>query len=371
MATHAVRAAGPSTSTLALAGVGVFCLANPEKALQLLQRALLVLAEAQGTSGSSSGLSHNASPTPIVIHAGGNAGSSGSHGGGLYALAVQLSVGAGLCWGSYALLVNILPEQAKNMLPVTQGTFKTAVTSLGKGLVSVKDSLSAEIANLFSLQTELQAKQDDTHEQVLYVQDQVSDVHDDLGRLAGNLEDCQARLVSQDKRTTYIARGIRLVTAGMTALLPENDSLMQELQTFNKNSEGASANIVAPRRKSEDVRRSRSSDGASASSRRSQSSRRSRRSATRRSTSAGDAELIRNKPSTSNNNMCFPSEDTLSVSTGTPIRNITIPRKSSSSKKACTASDDSIVPPSELKELDEVRALLERMDGGSNTMPIM
>lgn len=233
VASQAARSvAGPSTTTLALVGIGTFCLANPEKALQLVQRALLALSDGSG------GHAHSVAsgPQPIVIHAGGGSagGSAGSasSGSGLYYAILQLSLGAGLCWGSYVLLINVLPEQAKNMLPVTQGTFKAAVTSLGKGILHVKDSLSAEIANLLGKQAELADKQDETHEQVLYVQDQVADVHDDINDMQTSLGRCQKAWQTTDKRTSYIAKGIRLVAQGMTAILPPDDDLAKELNKF-------------------------------------------------------------------------------------------------------------------------------------------
>lgn len=376
-ATHAVRAAGgPSSSTLMLAGVGIFVLANPEKALLMLQRALLALSSdgnGGGLVGGSGNQRASAAATPIVIHAG-NAGTTSSSGtSGLYGLAIQLSVGAGLCWGSYALLVNVLPEQAKNMLPVTQGTFKSAVTSLGKGLLNVKDSLSAEIAALLNMQTDLQTKQDDTHEQVLYVQDQVADVHDDLGRLDGRLDETNGRLAAADKRTTYIARGIRLVSAGMTALLPADDELIQELHSFTKHTdEGAlpraSSNVnktssssaaAAEHRASVRARRDHYQEGSQGSS-----SRRSRNSrSVRRSKNAANRNH-HNKPTD------FSAEDTLSVSTGTPIRQVIIPHKTPIVHRK--SSDEASIVSPELKELEEVRALLERMDDNTRrSMPMM
>ena len=370
---HAVRAAGvggTSTTTLALIGAGTFCLANPEKALQLLQRALLAISDGanSGTSSSSSNNHVGNAPTPIVIHAGnaGAAGGSSGTGKGLYYAVLQLSLGAGLCWGSYALLVNVLPEQAKNMLPVTQGTFKAAVTSLGKGLLHVKDTLSAELTALMQHQTELSHKQDETHEQVLYVQDQVADVHDDLSHMQNSLDDCHRALQTTDKRTTYIAKGIRLVTRGMTAMLPPDDELVQELRSFQKSdhNQGTQPNhsslVNAPRHKPQE-------DGsrASASSRRSRRSQTERRSSRRaqqdqrRHQQQEQQQFVRNKPTTTESPYHEPccSSDTLSVSTGTPVRAVVIPRHSKKNvdEISITSADPG------LKELAEVHALLESM----------
>eukprot|EP00977_Amphora_coffeiformis_P017129 scaffold5479_cov199-Amphora_coffeaeformis.AAC.68 len=386
-----------STGTLAAVGLGGFVLANPEKALLLLQKALLAISSdgADGSHGNQ-GL-RSSSPQPIVIHAGGPSvvgGGGGGLGRGFYYVVLQGSLAVGIVWGSYALLVNVLPEQAKNMLPVTQGTFKQAVVSLGKGLLHVKDTLSAEISNLLAQQTELSHKQDETHEQVLYVQDQVADVHDDIGHMQTSIDDCKAALSSTDKRTTYIAKGIRLVTQGMTAMLPPDDELAKELRSFHKTDETA---VMAPRHRSEDTaqrqRRSTTTmmaappppsdeSRASRSSRRSHHSARSLSERRRRGRAANNAEAMpRNKPVTSYDDMDVHhhhhhhcSADTLSVSTGTPIRHVMIPRKTSSSKNnhhhktttTASSSDETSITstPPELKELEDIRALLVSMDKG-------
>lgn len=376
-ATHAARAAGGagsiSTSTLALVGLGGFVLANPEKALVILQKALLAISDNGG--GGSGERNVTGSPTPIVIHAGGGGPAMGGGGGGagrgVYGVLVQLSVGAGLCWGSYALLINVLPEQAKNMLPVTQGTFKTAVSSLGKGLLQVKDALSAELANLLTQQSELAHKQDETHEQVLYVQDQVSDVHDDVHRVRTAVDDCQDALSATDKRTTYIARGMRLVTRGMTALLPPDDVLAQELRTFHKmetghdNTTATSAAVTAPRHRPEDkaTTRGNRSDGsrASAGSRRSRASQQRSRRHRREELAATPS---RNKPSSSDDDHYHHHDDTLSVSTGTPVRAVVVPVH-----KAGTApSEEASITSTPNKELEEVRALLEQYGNGRSSL---
>ena len=361
---HAARMAGPSggisTSTLALVGLGGFVLANPEKAILLLQKALLAISDGNG-SGSPTTASH-AAQHPIVIHTGGPSAGGGGGGKGLTYALVQVSLGAGVCWGSYVLLVNVLPETAKNMLPVTQGTFKQAVTSLAKGLLHVKDTLSAELAGLLHAQTDLAHKQDETHDQVLYVQDQVADVHDDVGHLRTAVDDCQAALSSTDKRTTYIAKGIRLVTAGMTAMLPPDDELAKELRSFTKTTDGG-AWSSAPRHRSEDkVRRSANSNNNNSDGHSRSSSRRSRRSSLERRRAAADT-TPRNKPTSSS----YEAEcDMLSVSTGTPIRHVTIPAAANNKNKTNkTASDEDVSitsTPPELKELEEVRALLVSMD---------
>ena len=358
---YAARTAGPSisTGTLAAVGLGGFVLANPEKALLLLQKALLAISD--GSTDGSGNNNMRSSPQPIVIHAGGPSvvGGGGGMGKGFYYMVLQVSIAGGLVWGSYALLINVLPEQAKNMLPVTQGTFNKAVQTLGKGLLHVKDTLSAEISNLLTQQSELSHKQDETH---------VSDVHDDLGNMQTSIDECKAALSSTDKRTTYIAKGIRLVTQGMTAMLPPDDELAKELRSFHK-TDATAPSVTAPRHRSEDKalaqrqRRVAPSDESRASrgSRQSRQSARSSSERRRHRRAATEGTTPRNKPpAASYDDMdVHCSSDTLSVSTGTPIRHVMIPNKS---KK--TASDEASMTstPPELKELEDIRALLVSMD---------
>jgi hypothetical protein len=369
MSSQAARglAGGPSSTTLAVVALGSFCIANPEKAYGILHKALATLSDGNGASSNSNGLQ------PIVIHAGGPQGGSyfgGGSGGSITYVLVQLGVGAGLCWGSYALLVQVLPEAAKNMLPVSQATFKTAVTSLGKGLIHVRESLSKEILSLLHMQTDLQSKQDETHEQVLYVQDQVSDVHDDLHGLQGSMDDCQRALRSTDQRTTYIAKGIRLVTQGMTAMLPPDDELRREIDRFARSDVQGSTehtgttttgrNDRPVRNKPEvlDKTTTQPQDGATRS--RSSSSRASRES---RRAERRQANGSFRKASNNNNNYQpdSPSDCHTSVSSGTPLRHIVIPSRRSKGSSPVVSSPA-------VQELDEVRALLASMEQAQATV---
>ena len=88
-AARTVASGNISTTTIALIGAGTFCLANPEKALQLLQRALLALQDGRGGSDER-GLAR-VPQQPIVIHAGTSTAGGGSNGGrGLFYMILQL-----------------------------------------------------------------------------------------------------------------------------------------------------------------------------------------------------------------------------------------------------------------------------------------
>jgi chromosome segregation ATPase len=263
------------------------------------------------------------------------------------------------------------------MLPVSQATFKTAVTSLGKGLIHVRESLSKEILSLLHMQTDLQSKQDETHEQVLYVQDQVSDVHDDLHGLQGSMDDCQRALRSTDQRTTYIAKGIRLVTQGMTAMLPPDDELRREIDRFarsdvqghtssgsTENNTGATTtgrNDRPVRNKPEvlDKTTTQQQDGEPTRSRSSSSraSRESRRAERRQANGS-----FRKANNNNNYQPDSPSDCHTSVSSGTPLRHIVIPSRRSKGSSAAVVSSPAV------QELDEVRALLASMEQAQATV---
>lgn len=79
---------------------------------------------------------------PIVIH---NippvirSDSNSAEKNGWRGIVIQFSIGAGACWVSYVLLSQLLPESIKELLPVTRQFFDQAVTSLGQGIIRVRD----------------------------------------------------------------------------------------------------------------------------------------------------------------------------------------------------------------------------------------
>ena len=52
---------------------------------------------------------------------------------------IKFACGAGACWCSYILFSQLLPESIKELLPVTRQFFDQAVTSLGQGIIRVRD----------------------------------------------------------------------------------------------------------------------------------------------------------------------------------------------------------------------------------------
>lgn len=217
-------AATLSLGQLAAVGITAYAVANPEKFLEGLMKGLHVLQTNSNQQQQGSGMA------PIIIHQ----TAPGANGKSMGVYMVQMAVGAGLCgWGSYMILVQILPEQAKQFLPVSTKTFNKAVASLGKAVINLKDTLLVQIQSLSNKQDELGEQQEETHTQVLEVKGNVQNVRTDLSLVQEALNLCQESLSESERRTSYIARGVQLLTRGVSTILPEDEGLLHELVSFN------------------------------------------------------------------------------------------------------------------------------------------
>lgn len=200
----------------------------PSGAALLREAALSNQSESAFRPASASG---QAQQQPIVIHS----VSDTRSGKGWTATIVQLSVGAGACWGAYLVFSNFLPEQIKEMLPVTRKFFESAVTSLGEGILRVRDVLNENIDKLRIKQDELGAKQDKTHDQVLGLKDDIGDVRLHIDDIAVAISRCESSLGNAADRQTYMSRGVRLLVQCVGDLLrPGNPSVAEELDQFSR-----------------------------------------------------------------------------------------------------------------------------------------
>lgn len=207
---------------LAMLGLGATVLVYPEKVITTLAMMQQLVNNPTPSNG------HSAPAQPIIIHHGAPV-SSGSKAGFL----VKVVVGAGLCWGSYAILVAFLPDSAQEHLPVSRGVFNQAVQALGRAVLSLKDTLMEQINALSVKQDELGEKQDKTHSEVLDVKDSVEGVRGDVLSVQETLNLCQASLSESEHRVAYIARGVQLLTRGVSTILPEDEYLLNELSQYN------------------------------------------------------------------------------------------------------------------------------------------
>ena len=206
---------------LATIGMGALCVMNPEKFFLLLQRTTQAFMLPPP--------SHGHSQQPIVIHQ----TTAAAQASGRAAIVAQVLIAGTCCWGTYVVAIQLLPEQFKGMLPVSTSTFKTAVSSLGKAVINLKETLMEQISGLSKKQDELGEQQEETHSEVLNVKESVTDLKDDLTLIQESLNLCHSTLSESDKRTAYIAQGVQLLTRGVSTFLPEDDALMKELLRFN------------------------------------------------------------------------------------------------------------------------------------------
>jgi len=170
-------------------------------------------------------------PAPIVIHS--HSDSKGR--GGWTGTLIQVSIGAGACWTAYFLFSNFLPENLKEMMPVTRRYFESAVTSLSHGILRVRDALSEQIAGLRSKQDELSEKQDATHDSVLGLKDDIGDVRLHVDDIALAIRRCESSLGDAAGRQNYMSRGVRLLVQCVGDLLrPSNPAVAEELDQFSR-----------------------------------------------------------------------------------------------------------------------------------------
>ncbi|EED90489.1 predicted protein [Thalassiosira pseudonana CCMP1335] len=182
-------------------------------------------------------LSQNTQPQqPIVIH---NISPSSSesfrYGRYGWGMVIQLSLGAGACWGAYIVFSQVLPESVKELLPVTRKFFDNAVTSLGQGIIRVRDVLSEQISVLGLKQDELSDKLDDTHTEVLGLKGDIGDVRLNIEDISLAISRCEESLTDAAGRQTYMIRGVRLLVQCVGDLLrPSNPSVADELDQFSR-----------------------------------------------------------------------------------------------------------------------------------------
>jgi hypothetical protein len=171
---------------------------------------------------------------PIVIHSH-HSSDTKSNRSWIITTIIQVGLGAGACWTAYLLFTNCLPESMKEMMPVTRKFFETAVTSLGQGILRVRDALSEQIGALGIKQDELSKKQDETHDKVLGLRDDIGDVRLHMDDISAAISRCESSLSDAADRQTYMSRGVRLLVQCVGDLLrPSNPSVARELDQFGR-----------------------------------------------------------------------------------------------------------------------------------------
>lgn len=153
---------------------------------------------------------------------------------------MQLGMGTLICWGSYVAFANLLPDAVKSVLPVSKKVFDTAVESLGKAVIHVRDALKEQILGIERKQDELSLKLDDTHDEVLHVKAGVDELGDMVYR-------CEQSLSQGERRQLYTAKGIRLLLRCISTMLPASSKFNSELDQYHRQGNdlglGSSENI--------------------------------------------------------------------------------------------------------------------------------
>mmetsp|Transcript_29270 Transcript_29270/g.46011 ORF Transcript_29270/g.46011 Transcript_29270/m.46011 type:complete len:412 (-) Transcript_29270:107-1342(-) len=196
----------------------------------------LLLSEASLAKGLAN---NNNNQAPIVIHNIQPSDGSRSNGnllsrGGWTGTLIHLTLVSGTCWTAYIIFSQFLPEQIKELLPVTRKYFEGAVTSLGQGIIRVRDALGEQIKNLGIKTDLLAAKQDDTHSEVLGLKDDIGDVRLNIDDIAVAISRCESSLDDAAGRQTYMSRGVRLLVQCVGDIMRNNNNpaIADELDHF-------------------------------------------------------------------------------------------------------------------------------------------
>ena len=138
---------GPLSSALSqwlFVGFGTLVLFSGDNAASQAVQNFLSLVGGNGAkllSDASASRNLMAQQQPIVIHNMQPAisDSKSERNGGWRNELIKFAMGAGACWVSYVVFSQLLPESLKELLPVTRQFFDKAVTSLGQGIIRVRD----------------------------------------------------------------------------------------------------------------------------------------------------------------------------------------------------------------------------------------
>jgi hypothetical protein len=215
-----------------LMGLGAFAF-FPDKVKELVypafERALALELPTSRSVGN-----HTAANTPIFIHT--PSPTIIDHRGekGLGNTIVVYAIGAGACWVSYIVITNALPDAIKEMLPVTRKFFEKTAKTLGQGILNVKEVLEEKMLGLDKKQDDLVRKQDETHERVLDMKDELGEARVDLSTLGESLGRCETTLESSQHMHSYSTRGVKLLVRCLVGILPTNDLFLDDLADFLK-----------------------------------------------------------------------------------------------------------------------------------------
>mmetsp|Transcript_26505 Transcript_26505/g.55444 ORF Transcript_26505/g.55444 Transcript_26505/m.55444 type:complete len:382 (-) Transcript_26505:1209-2354(-) len=209
-----------SAAQYGILGSGVYYALFPEKVQQALGPYLVGVAPA-----ASNAVTQAALPQIITIQTPAPAASTTSSltsRSGMVSVVVYASVGAGLCWVGYVVCTTLLPEQIREMMPVTQKVFAQATQTLGRGILNMKKVLEEKILGLARQQDELARSQEETKNAVHDVNANLEQARGDLVQVQSALDRCEDSLETTQDMQGYTLRGIKLLVRCVTTFMPQD-----------------------------------------------------------------------------------------------------------------------------------------------------
>lgn len=214
-----------TTGQYVVLGLGAFTV-FPDKCEELLRpilRSLILgfpnVPLPNGVAGMANGAANLVAPpqsqsqAPIVIQ---TSNSSSSATEKIWGQVVTYTVSAAGVWVSYTIMVNYLPDWAKEMLPVTRAVFDKAVTNLGKGILCCSEQIMTLIR-----------KQDETHGELMEAREDLHNVQSAVGR-------CEDALDKADSLNQKSAKGIKLLVRAVATMVPGTLNIADELNLYAK-----------------------------------------------------------------------------------------------------------------------------------------
>ena len=238
----AAKAGGPLSSSAvqyALIGLGAYAILPPGSTVISVMDSFVSVAKQLSNTGGGGGGGGRRGDQPIVINVPSSSSPHGGHGSGIVAattrtLLLQASLAAAFCWLGYGLVTNLLPQSFQEMLPVSKKLFEAAVQSLARGLIGVKETLGEAIGVVDAKVGALQDRQNETYDKVVDIETELSTIKIDVSLVHETVKRCETELARAARRQSYTARGVRLLLSCVGALMPASAQRAGELSKFTK-----------------------------------------------------------------------------------------------------------------------------------------
>jgi hypothetical protein len=242
MATAAASAArGPLNALLSNAstqwiviGVGIYTF-GPDSMRDAVHRAIAAATTPGPHQNHHDGVQqYRGSGAPVIVRI--DSSNSGGSGGntriGWMTTIVSYTALVGGVWVSYSFLATMLPEQLKQILPVTRQVFEKSSKSLAKTIYNVKEVLGNQINQMLRKQEELEDQQKDTHQEILNVHVALKSTREDVQTVNRSTIRCEDDLKRSIAMQGYTARGVKLLVTAVSSILAPDNRITQELEDY-------------------------------------------------------------------------------------------------------------------------------------------